>query len=123
MAKELNLNTNEVYAAIERVTAWPVEEVEEIEEAPKRKNKERRTPGVREAKQRMTTGKTQGVKGLKSPRINLALTTPNYEYVKIMAGASGLTMTEFINGCIGAHRESHHALYNKAKSCRKAFDE
>lgn len=59
--------------------------------------------------------KTQGRKGCKAARINMAFSTENHEYIKIMARATGMTMTEFTNLAITKYREEHPEIYEKAQ--------
>ena len=59
--------------------------------------------------------KTQGRKGAKAIRINLAFTPENHEFVKIMAKATGKTMTEFTNIVIAAYRREHPEIMERAK--------
>ena len=56
---------------------------------------------------RAATLRTQGRKGCKAVRINMAFTPENYEFIKTMAKASGQTMTEFVNLIISAHQRQH----------------
>ena len=59
--------------------------------------------------------KTQGKRGIKLPRINLAFAPSNYDYVQTMARIKGQNMTEFINEVLKLHREEHGEAYRKAK--------
>ena len=52
-------------------------------------------------------GKSSGRRGIKLPRINLAFTSDNYEYVQTMARATGQTMTAFVNQVLDQHRAAH----------------
>ena len=68
-----------------------------------------------EAARRAATLKTQGRKGAAAPRVNMAFTTANYEYVRIVSRASGQSMTQFLNHIIDEHREQHAEILEKAK--------
>ena len=68
-----------------------------------------------EAAERAAALRTQGRKGCKAIRINMAFTPENHEFIKTMARISGKTMTEFANLCIQNYREEHPDLYEKAK--------
>ena len=68
-----------------------------------------------EAKERAAKLKTQGRKGCKATRINMAFTPENHEYIKVMARLTGKTMTEYTNLCIEQHRQQHPELYEQAK--------
>lgn len=107
------VKTNAVYQDIAEQTAEP----ETTEAEPERK-RERKTYTEAEAEQFKETLKTAGHKGVSLPRINLAFTPANYDYVKTMAKISGLTMTEFINKIMTEHRETHGELYKQALEIR-----
>lgn len=47
---------------------------------------------------------TQGHKGEKLPRINLALTRDNYKFVITMARAKGMTITKYVNTLVAQER-------------------
>ena len=57
-----------------------------------------------EAAERAAALRTQGRKGCKAIRINMAFTPENHEFIKTMARISGKTMTEFANLCIQKYR-------------------
>lgn len=69
-----------------------------------------------EKAEREATGRTQGRKGCKATRINMAFTTPNHDFIKTMARISGKTMTEYTNLVIDRYRAEHPELYDKAKA-------
>lgn len=48
--------------------------------------------------------KTQGKKGEKLPRINLALSEENYDFVVTMARAQGMTITKYVNVLVAQER-------------------
>ena len=50
-----------------------------------------------EAKERMALMQTRGRKGVHLPRINMAFTPENHDFIKTMALVTGKTMTEFLN--------------------------
>lgn len=68
-----------------------------------------------EAAERAAELRTQGRKGCRSARINMAFTPENHEYIKVMAKISGKTMTEFANHVIERYREEHPELYAQAR--------
>ena len=43
---------------------------------------------------------TQGRKGKRLPRINMAFTLENYEFLRVHSRINGLTMTEYVNSLI-----------------------
>lgn len=58
--------------------------------------------------------RTQGRKGCKAIRINMAFTPDNHTFIKLMAKASGRTMTEMANDIITAYRTEHPEFMEKA---------
>lgn len=59
--------------------------------------------------------RTQGRKGCKAYRINMAFTPDNHQFIKTIAKASGRTMTELTNEVIEAYRNEHPEFLEKAK--------
>ena len=57
---------------------------------------------------------TQGRKGCKAIRINMAFTPENHEFIRVMAKATGHTMTEFTNLVIEAYRREHPEIMEQA---------
>ena len=47
-----------------------------------------------------TDMQTQGRKGEKLPRINMAFSPANHEFINIMSRLSGLTLTQYVNRVI-----------------------
>lgn len=72
------------------------------------------TASPQEAATRAAEARTQGRKGCKAPRINMAFTTANHQFIKTMAAATGRTMTEFTNLVIAAYRSEHPELEAQA---------
>lgn len=52
-------------------------------------------------------GKTQGVKGQKALRINMAFSDENYDYIKHESRRRGLSCTQFVNEIIDAYKKSN----------------
>ena len=95
------MNTGRVYGAIEQATS----------------NKgQQGTASPQEAAERAANLKTQGRKGCKATRINMAFTPENHEFIKVMARLTGKTMTEFANLAIERYRTEHPELYEQAKA-------
>lgn len=69
-----------------------------------------------EQAERRAAGKTQGRKGCKATRINMAFWSDNHDFIKTMAKASGKTMTEYTNLVIERYRKEHPEVYNRAKA-------
>lgn len=103
MAKKdfTGMNTGRVYDAIEQGTS--------------RKGQQGKV-SPQEAAERANNLKTQGRKGCKATRINMAFTPDNHEFIKIMAKISGQTMTEFTNLVIERYRTEHPEIFEQAKA-------
>ncbi len=64
----------------------------------------------------LETLRTQGHKGMKLPRINLAFSKANYDFIKVMAGIRGQNLTVYINSILDAERERMKTDYLAAKA-------
>lgn len=49
---------------------------------------------------------TRGKKGAKLPRINMAFSTANHEYIKLESRRRGISATEFVNWLISEYEKS-----------------
>ena len=98
------INTGRVYNTIEQATS---------------RKGQQGTASPQEAQERAAQLKTQGRKGCKATRINMAFTPDNHEYIKVMAKISGKTMTEFTNIIIERYRTEHPELYNQVQEIIK----
>ena len=58
---------------------------------------------------------TQGRKGAKMPRINMAFTPQNLEYLRIMAGLRGQSVTRYVNALVEQDMELNRTAYEAAK--------
>lgn len=114
-AKDFTQNTSKVIDAITTATA-PTE--------PKKERKPRKADYT-EAERREISGKglTSGRKGCGNPRINMAFTIDNYEYIKIMSGVRGEAMSVFINKVIAKDLEENRALYESAKAITDKYNQ
>ena len=83
---------------------------------PLREEARRRPEGPQEAAERAAELRTQGRKGCKAVRINMAFTPDNHEFIRVMAKITGKTMTEFANLVIERYRTEHPELYDQAKA-------
>lgn len=108
-----SVDTNPVYDAIAEATGTRA--------GGKKKYKPRKTYTEEEATAAVESMQTSGKKGVKLPRINLAFTQSNYDFVKIMAQVRGQSLTEFINDMLTEARESHIDIYNKAIEFRNSL--
>ena len=108
-------NTGRVYSAIQEATAAP--EAQQAQEA----KKERKTYSQEEEQQFMEAGSTQGRKGLKAKRINMAFSPSVHEYITVMARVRGETISQFTEHVFRQHMEENAALYEQAKQFKNSF--
>ncbi len=66
--------------------------------------------------QALSEGKTQGKKGCKLPRIHMAFTPENIDYIEVMSRLNGSTKGAFVNDLLKQHREENGEIYQKAKN-------
>ena len=59
--------------------------------------------------------RTQGRKGEKLPRINMAFSPENLEFLRIMAGISGQSMTRYLNTLIDRERSQNALAFEAAR--------
>lgn len=59
--------------------------------------------------------RTQGRKGERMPRINMAFTPTNIEFLHIMAAVEGISITRYVNRVIEKERKQNNYAYTKAK--------
>lgn len=92
-------------------------EYEELPKAaePQTAKGQQKAASPEEAKMRASQMRTQGRKGCKAVRINMALTPENHDFVTIAARASGQNMTKFVNFIIEKFRLEHQDAYKQAK--------
>lgn len=108
-----NANTSRVYGAIQDATA------QDVQEAPERK--ERRTYDSVETKEALDTMATQGKKGIKLSRINMAFSPEVHSYIKIMSQVRGQTITDFVNDILMQSLEANRETYEKAQEFIKGL--
>lgn len=96
-----SMNTGRVFSSIEQGTS---------------KKGQQGTASAQEVTARREALQTQGRKGCRATRINMAFTPENHEFIKVMAKASGKTMTEFTNLVIAAYRREHPELMEQAEA-------
>lgn len=132
-----SVNVNPVYDAIAEATAeqmpgqlaivdtngtieqeTPAQDAQEIT---KKQYKPRKTYNAEETLAALESLQTSGKKGVKLPRINLAFTPANYEFIKTMAQVRGQNLTEFVNDMLTEARTSHADIYEKAIEFRNSL--
>lgn len=115
-----HVETKRVYDAIAEATAPADPE----QESPKREmRKPRKTYTKEEAQKYLNSMETAGRKGLALPRINLAFTQDNYQYIQTMSRVRGESMTEFVNLIIHWHKDNFGDVYERAQEFIRAMEE
>lgn len=59
--------------------------------------------------------RTRGRKGEKMPRINMAFTPTNLEYLHVMAAIMGVSITRYCNDLIEQDRKGNRDAYGQAR--------
>ena len=108
------VNTGRVFNAIENATADPAPEA-----IPRRSRS--KAPTLDEIQQAREQGKTQGRKGVKAVRINMAFSPEVHDYIKTMARVRGESVTEFTNYVFRQSMEENADLYDRAKEFKDNF--
>lgn len=110
------VNTGRVYNAIETATADPAP-------APIARRSRAEAPTAQEIRLAREQGKTQGRKGVKAIRINMAFTPEVHDYIKTMARVRGESVTEFTNYVFRQSMEQNADLYEQAQAFRESFND
>lgn len=71
-------------------------------------------PTPEEKARRASAMQTQGRKGCKAVRINMAFSPENHEFIKTLAAATGQNMTQFLNYIVMRYRTEHPELMEQA---------
>ena len=88
-------------------------------EIPRRSRQEEYT--AEEIQTAREQGKTQGRRGIKATRINMAFSPDVHKYIKVMARARGESVTEFTNYVFRSSMEQNAELYEQAQSFVDSF--
>lgn len=72
-----------------------------------------------ELKERQEEMRTQGRKGAKAIRINLAFTPRNHDFIRTMCFVNGQNMTQFVNHIIERYREEYGDEYKEILEIRE----
>jgi ribosomal protein L20 len=72
-------------------------------------------PSAQEVYKAQEELRTQGRRGVKAQRINMAFTPSNLDYMRVMAGLKGISMTQLVNDIIAREREQNKEAYETAK--------
>ena len=86
-----------------------------------RKKFEHRTPSEAEREARINSMRTKGAKGCRLPRMNLALTEDNFQFVRSVGGAAGLTNSEFINSVLDEYKKNHPEAVELSAKLRQSM--
>lgn len=93
---------------VHEVHAHDVQEVQEVREV-----KQVQDVAFSSPDSSLTLGTTQGIKGKKLPRINMAFSSETYEYIKRESRIRGLSATAFVNYIIEEYKkEPDHISYH-----------
>ena len=65
---------------------------------------------------------TQGRKGKKLPRINMAFSQDNLEYLRLISRIEGVSMTEYVNQLLEVDKEEKSAVLGKARRVLKGVE-
>lgn len=58
---------------------------------------------------------TQGRKGAKLPRINMAFSPESLEYLRVMAALRGVSVTRYVNDLVERDMAQNSEIYDRAK--------
>lgn len=104
-------NTGRVYSTISEATADPAQEAQ----------KPRKEYTAQQAQEMRQAGTTQGRKGCKAVRINMAFAPDIHEYIRTMARVRGESVTDFTNYVFRQSMADNAELYEKAKAFQESF--
>ena len=66
--------------------------------------------------ERQESLRTQGKKGAKAQRFNMAFTPSNLDFIRILSKLKGQTMTQFVNEIIDREREQNADIVEQLKA-------
>ena len=82
--------------------------------------RQQETATAEEQAARRAAGRTQGRKGCKMQRINLAFSDENMKLIQIMSKSMGITQTKFVNQVLDNWRGENQDLYDQAEKMEQA---
>lgn len=115
------VNTRSVYNQIADATAEPDQQEEQQAQEVQRARKERKTYTEQEGQQFISAGKTQGRKGLKAVRINMAFSPEVYDYIKTLSRVRGESIQKFTEYIFARSMEDNREIYEKAKAFKESI--
>lgn len=68
------------------------------------------------------THPTQGKKGKKLPRINMAFSPENLEYLQLISRLEGISITQYVNNLVAKDRADKSDIVDKAKEILKGVE-
>lgn len=77
------------------------------------------TPNAPNTQEVQYTPKTQGRKGQKLQRINMAFSPDNLDYLRLMASFEGVSITQYVNSLIDADQAAKSDLVTKICKLRE----
>lgn len=127
MAKDFsNLNTGRAMQQMQTAqgahVAQEVQEVQKVQEKQEKQRKPRKRYTPEEAQKILESGRNaKGLGGVKMPRMNMAFTPQNYDFIATLATARGQNYTEFVNHMVDLYREQYKEQYEQAKAFLNSF--
>lgn len=106
-------NTGRVYSTIEEATA-PATPARQLQ--PRKRGTD---PTQEEIDLAREQHKTQGRKGVKALRVNMAFDPDVHDYMRTMAKVRGQTITQFTNYVFRLSMEQNAEVYERAKEFQK----
>lgn len=82
--------------------------------------RQQETATAEEQAARRAAGRTQGRKGCKMQRINLAFSDENMDFIRVVSKTLGITQTQLVNQVLDNFRESNQELYEQSKKMEQA---
>lgn len=83
-------------------SAQDVQHTQEVQEAPN-------------PQPAQSVGTTQGRKGAKLPRINMAFSAESLDYLRVMSALKGMSITKYVNDLVEQDRARNTETYDTAK--------
>ena len=105
MAGKFNIPSGEFIINKEEKKESIKKEKQEVQEAQEKQKEKTEEPNLDKDKKLLEIGKTQGKKGEKLPRINIAFSTLNHEFITRKSRRAGLSATAFVNAILDKARE------------------
>jgi hypothetical protein len=90
--------------------------------AQEKQRKPRKRYTAEEAQKILESGRNaKGLGGVKMPRMNMAFSPQNYDFIATLATARGQNYTEFVNHMVDLYREQYKDQYEQAKAFLNSF--